>query len=83
LGESAGGTEHVSFTSVTRLEPGTPRDVMHGVQIANEVPFTIETFTETEFEHPPEDDEYYSHKYVGKIVLDGAMSVLDFCSRSP
>ena len=27
LGESAGGTEHVSFTSVTRLDPGTPRGI--------------------------------------------------------
>jgi hypothetical protein len=83
LGESPGGTGHLSFTRVTRLEPGTPRDVMRGKQRAIEVPFTIETYTETEFEHSPADDKYYAHKYVGTIVLDGAMNVLDFQFGSP
>jgi hypothetical protein len=68
----------LSFTSVTRFEPGKPRDVVHETKKAIEIQFTIETYTETEFEHSPEDDAYYKHAYVGRIVLDGVMNVLDF-----
>jgi hypothetical protein len=76
----------LNFTSVTTvitIEPGTPRDVMCGTQRAIEVPFTIETYTKTEFEHAPEVDRYYIHQYVGTIVLDGAMNALDFHTESP
>jgi hypothetical protein len=83
LGEAAGGSDHMAYTSVTRLEAGTPRDVVHGKKRALAVPFTVETYTETEFLHSPEEDIYYTHKYVGKIVLDAAMNVLDFYSASP
>ena len=83
LARIKGSTGHLSFTNVTRLEAGTPSDVMHGRQRAIEVPFTIETYTETEFEPSPEDDSYYKHEYVGTIVLDGDMNVLDFKSGSP
>jgi hypothetical protein len=82
LGEAAGESGHLAYTSVTRLETCTPHDVMNGKQCAIEVPFTVETYTETEFLHSPEEDIYYTHKYVGKIVLDGAMNVLNFNSGS-
>jgi hypothetical protein len=83
LGEAAGESGHLAYTSVTRLEAATPRDVVQGKRRAIEVPFTVETYTETEFLHSPEEDIYYKLKYVGKIVLDAAMNVLDFNSASP
>lgn len=83
LGESTGGSGHLSFTSITRIDPGPPREVTFKQRAAIEVPFEIETYTETEFVHSTDEDAYYKHAYVGLIVLDAVMNVLDFHSRSP
>ncbi len=76
-----GGSDSLAYTSVTRFDVGTPLDVVHGKQRAVEVPFKIETYTVTNFLYPPEDGGSYKCKYVGKIVLDADMNVLDFSSR--
>lgn len=78
LGEAAGGSGHLGFISVTRIHVWEPREVEAGGQRATEFPFTVETYTETEFLHEPDDDVYYTNRYGGTIVLDGSMNVLDF-----
>ncbi len=78
LGEAAGGSGHLSNISVTRIDTGKPLDTKIGKQPALEIPFTVETYTETEFMHAPEDDVYYTKKYAGVIDIDASMNVLGF-----
>nr|MDO8086156.1 hypothetical protein [Candidatus Sigynarchaeum springense] len=81
LGETAGGSEHLGFTSVTRIDVGKPRETKINKQPAIEMSFTVETYTETEFLHSPDDDVFYTKKYAGTIAVDASMNVLRFSSE--
>ena len=63
IGEHAGGSDHLSFVSITKLDIKDPKQITHDQKPAFEVIFTIETYTETEFMHHPKDDHYYKGKY--------------------
>ncbi|MEX2680808.1 MAG: hypothetical protein Q6373_004360 [Candidatus Sigynarchaeota archaeon] len=77
----AGGSGHLGFTSMARFDVGKPRDARVGNQAAIEVPFTIETCTETEFLQCPENEAFSTKKHAGAIALDASMNVLGFKSE--
>jgi len=78
IGESAGGTEHLSYTSIVDIKPEEPKPIKFRGKNAFEIRFMVETYTETEFMHGPEDDVYFRHRYNDAVVYTSDFQVLEY-----
>ena len=78
IGEQSGGSGHLGFVNITEFNIETVEFTTYKEQPAWEVTFRFKTFTETEFEHAPQDDIYYQSEYRDKVILDENTDVLNY-----
>ena len=53
-----------------------PREIMHENKKAYEVSYKFAIYTETEFLHPPEQDELYTERHEDKVLIDDDLNFL-------
>lgn len=80
LGEHAGGSGHLGYRSITKMEIGDPQEFTFKNKRAFKIKLKYEIYTETEFLHPPEKDDLYTEHHRETIILDENLEVLDFKS---
>ncbi len=77
LGEySRKGSDHLSYRSIIKFELGEPKELIFQDQIVFEVICKYNIYTETEFLHPPEMDEFYTEHYHDKFIFDKDFKVI-------
>ncbi len=76
LGEHAGGSGHLAFRSIIKFKLSEPKEVEYEGKEATEVICKYDIYTETEFLHAPEDDEFYTEHYNDKFILDKDLKIL-------
>ena len=81
IGESAGGSGHLSLISIIKLDIHEPRKMDYEGEIAFDIAFEFTTYTETEFLHPPEDDIFYTKTYRDRIIVSGNYDVLYYTEQ--
>ena len=84
LGQQAGGSGHLGYVSLTNLEVEEPAEIEFEGKQAFEIPFTFETYTESEFHYATDDDntiDWYRRRYRGKIIVDQDLNVLDYTEQ--
>ena len=63
LGEHAGGSGHLAFRSMIEFKMGDPIEIMHVNKKVYEISYKFAIYTETEFLHPPEQDDLYTERH--------------------
>lgn len=84
LGEQVGGSGHLGYVHLTRLDIEEPTEVEFGGEKAYEIPFTFETYTESEFHYATDDDnpdDMYRRVYHARIIVDDKLKVLDYMDK--
>lgn len=82
LGEFAGGSGHLSYRSVSKLELETPKEIKFKGKIAYQIAFKFNIYTETEFLHSPEDnDTYFTERHQVKVIFDKNINILEWESQ--
>lgn len=84
LGEQVGGSGHLGYVNLTRLDVGEPTEIEFCGEKAYEIPFTFETYTESEFHYATDDDnsdDMYSSVYHARIIVDDGLKVLDYIDK--
>ena len=76
LGEHAGGSGHLAFRSLIQFKMEPPKEILHQGKNAYEISYKFGIYTETEFLHPPEQDELYTERYEEKILVDDDLNFL-------
>jgi hypothetical protein len=76
LGEHAGGSGHLAYRSLIKFELSEPKEIKYEDKEVFEVICKYDIYTETEFLHPPENDEYYTEHYTDKFILDKDLKIL-------
>jgi len=76
LGEHAGGSGHLAYRSLIKFTLDDLKEVKYRGESAIEVNCKYEIYTETEFLHPPEEDEFYTEHYREKYILDNSLKML-------
>ena len=85
LGEQVGGSGHLGYVNLTNLEIGEPAEIEYDGKKVFEIPFTFETYTESEFHHATDDDnsdDWYRNLYSGKVIVDWDLNVLDYTEQA-
>jgi len=78
IGDQVGGSGHMGHVRITGMEIIKLTDVEFGDKRARKVVFAFKTYTETEFEHPPEMDVLYESSYTDRLIVDDDLNVLDY-----
>ena len=77
LGEHAGGSGHLSYRSLSKLDLKKPKHIdIEGIR-AFEVKISYKIYTESEFEYDPDEDDYLTESYNKKITYDEELNILD------
>ena len=78
LGEHAGGSGHLSYRSLSKIELTEPKSILFEGSPAFEVEINYRIFTETEFEYDPDEEDYLTESYYKKITFDDELNILDY-----
>jgi len=71
LGEHArAGSDHLSYRSMSKFKLGKLKKTKRQEGLAFEVICTYDVYTETEFMHSPDMDEFYTEHYNDKFFID-------------
>ena len=76
LGEHAGGSGHLAYRSFIEFELSDPKEIEYKGKEVIEIICKYDIYTETEFLHPPEDDELYTEHYKDKFILNKDLKIL-------
>ena len=76
LGEYAGGSGHLAFRSLIEFKIERPKEIVHEGKKAYEIYYKFGIYTETEFLHPPEQDELYTERHEDKVLVDDDLNFL-------
>ncbi|MFX1364133.1 MAG: hypothetical protein ACFFCE_15280 [Promethearchaeota archaeon] len=78
LGEhSRKGSDHLSYRSLIKFELGKPKELIFQDKLIFEVTCKYDIYTETEFLHTPEMDEYYTEHYHDKFIFDEEFKIIE------
>ena len=78
LGEHAReGSDHLSYRSVSKFKLGKLKKTKGQEKFAFEVICTYDVYTETEFMHSSDMDEFYTEHYKDKFVIDSDFRILE------
>ncbi len=77
MGEHAGGSGHLAFRSIIKFELSEPKEIQHKGNLAYELTCKYDIYTETEFLHPPEEDEVYTEHYTDKFLFDKDSNIIE------
>ena len=78
LGEHSGGSGHLAYRSITKFNLREPKEIVYNDIDALEIICEYEIYTETEFLHPPEADEYFTEHYRDKIIISKDYDILRY-----
>ncbi|NHI93226.1 MAG: hypothetical protein EAX96_12055 [Candidatus Lokiarchaeota archaeon] len=76
LGEHAGGSGHLSFRSLIEFIMEDPKEIVLQGKRAYEITYKFAIYTETEFLHPPDQDDYYTERHQDKVIVDDDLNFL-------
>jgi len=76
LGEHAGGSGHLAFRSLIDFKMESPKEIMHEGKKAYDISYNFGIYTETEFLHPPEQDELYTERHEENVNVDDDLNLL-------
>ena len=85
LGEQVGGSGHLGYVSFTNLEIGEPAEIEYNGEKTFEIPFTFETYTESEFHYATDNndsDDMYRNIHHAKIIVNEELKVLNYTNQA-
>ncbi len=79
IGESAGGSGHLSFVSITQIDIEQEMKIEFNNSDALEVIFSFKTYRESEFLHDdPEMEMYNTRTYHDSLIINEKFEVLKY-----
>ena len=76
------GSDHLSYRSISKFEIGKIREVVDKDELTYELICKYDIYTETEFIHDSEMDEFYTEHYMDKFLFDSNFRLLKIEHKS-